>query len=111
MTNYNNYMSLYIFEVILSNFHLNNNELDDGNDKLFKIRPLIDILNEEFGFFYEESDKLSIDEEMIFLGKIKFKQFIKNKPVKYDIKCFLLTISYNYYCCENRIYTGIEEKQ
>ena len=101
MTNYNNYMSLYRFEVILSNFHLNNNELDDDNHKLFKIRPLIDTFNEEFGFFNEESDKLSIDEEMIFLGKIKFKQFIKNKTEKYDIKCFLLYNSYNYYCYQN----------
>ena len=41
-----------------------------------------------------------------FNGRLQFKQFLPNKPVKYGVKAFLLCDSTTYYCYSFEIYTG-----
>lgn len=41
-----------------------------------------------------------------FKGRLKFRQYIQNKPVKFGIKCFLLCNSITGYCYDIIVYTG-----
>ena len=88
-------------------FHLNNNTNDNKSDLLFKIRPYLNSVNLKFEKYYNAGKHLSVDECMIkFNGRLKFKQFIMNKPVKFGVKGFLMCDSKNYYCHKVEIYTG-----
>lgn len=88
--------------------HLADNELLNKDDKLFKIRPLMNILNSKFmqwGIFETE---LSIDEAMIkYFGHHPAKQFIRGKPVRFGYKDWMLCSSSGYcfafdtYCGKN----------
>ena len=65
------------FLQILSNIRVNDNNAipDDNNkDKLYKLRPLIDSLNNSYGKLYSVSRQVSIDEGMIlFKGRSSLK--------------------------------------
>ena len=73
-----------------------NKELDKNlDDKAWRVRKVVDIFKEniqQFGFF---SSIVSIDESMIkFYGRLIFKQYMRNKPIKFGIKLWALcTIS------------------
>ena len=52
---------------------------------------------------------LSLDEAMIpSKNRLSIKQYIKDKPVKWGIKSFLLTDAENGYIMNSEIYTGSE---
>jgi len=99
-TNYGLVIRRTKFSMINSFLHLNDNtQPNKQQDKLFKIRPIIEYLNSKFMKYYELGNSLSIDEGMIkFNGLVSFKQYIKIKPVKYGVKAFLIADSFNYYC-------------
>lgn len=80
------------FSQILSNLHVNNNtEIPNGNtDKLYKLRPLIDALNNNYIKLYEVSQNVSIDESMIlFKGRHSIKQYNPMKPIKRGYKLWV----------------------
>lgn len=62
----------------------------DGNDKLWKIRPVVDaVLNKCQSL--PKSTHLSIDEQMVpFSGRCEFRQFVPNKPNPVGLKNFVL---------------------
>ena len=65
-------------------------ELILTNDKLHKVRPLIDDLNKSISGAYSSSICVSIDESMIpFKGRSLLKQYMPMKPVKrgYEVWC------------------------
>ena len=72
--------------------HINDNsQLQDipaeERDKLFKLRPLIDQLNENFLRYGVFSEDLSIDEQMVrYYGHHYLKQFIRGKPVRFGFE-------------------------
>ena len=77
------------FLQLLSNIHVNdNNSMPPNNtDKLFKLRPLIDKLNNNFMMLYNVSRRVSIDERMIlFKGRSSLKQYNPMKPIKQGYK-------------------------
>lgn len=77
------------FTDILSNLHLNNNmEMPDNNqDRVYKLRPLIDGMNERFAFLYNMKKQQSIDESIILLkGRSSLKQYNLMKPIKQGYK-------------------------
>ena len=89
---FRNLMSRDRFLLILKFFHLTNNEArnaggDAPPDKLWKIRPLITLLNTRFGEVYYPERDLCVDETMVpWTGRLSFKQYIPIKPDKYGIK-------------------------
>ena len=91
-------MSRNRFEQILMFLHICNNlEQPDVNDphrdKLFKIRPFLDMFTEACKTVYYPKRDLAVDESMMpWKGRVAFKQFIPSKPTKYGIKM--------YFCCE-----------
>lgn len=80
-------------------------------DRLYKLRPVIDLLNSLFQAAYSLPQKLSVDEMMIaFKGRNTMKQYIQNKPVKRGFKIWALC-SYFGYVWRFEIYTGGEGSQ
>ena len=78
-------MSRNRFGHILWNLHVNDNaQIPQNNtDKLYKLRPLIASLNDNFLKLYDSSRYLSIDESMIlFKGRHSIKQYNPKKPIK-----------------------------
>ena len=61
----------------------------------------------EWRCYYKFSQLFAINEYIIkFDGRLDFKQYIKNKPVKWGIKGYLLYDSINGYCYKASIYSG-----
>lgn len=81
------------FEILKKNFHLNdNNEMkersDPQYDRLFKIRPYLTAVRENF-LKVEPEEMNSIDEVLIPTKcKNSLKQYISSKPHKWGIKMF-----------------------
>ncbi|CAG4954515.1 unnamed protein product [Colias eurytheme] len=83
------------FEKIRRIIHFNNNDMhkpinDPNHDKLHKLRPVIDHLNEKFSSIPLDQ-RLSIDEQMC-ATKIRhfMKQYLPLKPHKWGFKLFML---------------------
>ena len=53
----------YIFSIL----HINDNAKLDKKDKIYKVRPLVEALNDSFRDIRASSQHLSIDESMIHL--------------------------------------------
>jgi hypothetical protein len=89
-------MRLNRFEQILRHFHMNDNSAIDKNDRLYKLRPIITELNQNFRY-HGGLEHLSIDDSMIpYCGKHYAKQFIRGKPVRFGFKNWALCHSTGY---------------
>lgn len=56
-------------------------------DKLFKIRPFLDMIVEKWKSLYTPSQNISVDESMIaFKGRTNMMQYMPAKPHKWGIK-------------------------
>ncbi len=84
------------FEQLFRFFYLNDNDKhvpygQAGHDKLFKVRKLLDLLCPLFESEFQMHQACTIDEAMIpFKGRLRFKQYMKDKPTKWGIKVFVL---------------------
>ena len=108
-TNFKKIMTFYKFSLIKKFLHLNDNLCDTKEDKLFKIRKIIDYLSNSFLKYYECGKDLAIDETLIkFHGRLSFSQNLRNKPNKRGIKAYLICDSHNFYCYKFIIYAGSE---
>ena len=100
------------FKKITETIHVNDNEKilpksDENYDKLHKLRPMIDQLNEAIGSAYKPSKCVSIDESMIaFKGRSTLKQYMPLKPVKRGYKVWCLADAENGFVMRFSIYTG-----
>ena len=55
------------------------------------MRFLIDALNQRYEVVYKPDGHLSIDESMIkFKGRLSFRQYLPNKPIKWGIKVWAM---------------------
>jgi hypothetical protein len=83
-------MSRNRFLLIKRCFHMGNNaELE--NDRFRKVRPLAHHLLNKFTEMYVPEQELSHDEAMIkYFGKNGLKQAIRNKPIRFGYKVWVL---------------------
>ncbi|XP_049799919.1 piggyBac transposable element-derived protein 3-like [Schistocerca nitens] len=87
-------MSRSRWEQLKLGLHFNDNETIDQADTLYKIRPFLEPLVENFRRI-PMSEKLSVDEQMIpFKGRHTLKNYVKNKPKKWGYKAFVLCDSH-----------------
>ena len=90
-----NIMTLKRFQWLLANFHLNDNSQmpsrDDPNfDKLYKLRPLLDGLNQQYSKCYKPTQYQAVDEFMIkFKGRSSLKQYLLLKPTNRGYKVWV----------------------
>ena len=97
------YCDIYIF--VMNKMHPQPD--DPEADKLYKIRPLLQLLPEKFENLYVPEKIISIDESMIpFTGRIGFWQFIKNKRTRFRIKVWVVAESSTGYVFRLQVYTG-----
>jgi len=107
-----NALSQKRFEAIRAVLHFNNNEdmlprADPNYDRLFKLRPLVSYLNNQFGKIPYSRD-LSLDEQMCSTkARNILKQYMPNKPHKWGYKLFVLC-DYKGYSYNLEVYTGQE---
>ena len=96
------------FTEIKSNIHFNDNSkaASSKDDKIFKVRPLMDKLNKNFKQWGIVDQNLSIDEQMVrYYGHHHLKQFLKGKPIRYGFKQWVMC-SEDGYCYEMEVYQG-----
>lgn len=89
-----NVMSRNRWEEIKSNIHCNDNTnfnpRDPNRDRLFKVRPLIDFLQEKFREIPKDQ-YICVDEQIVpYKGKSSLKQYNPKKPKKWGFKVFVL---------------------
>lgn len=104
-------MSRNRFDTILCNLHVNDNSKIplDNQDKVFKLKPMIESLNYKFDSAYEGSRQLSVDETMVvFKGRSSMKQYNPKKPIKRGFKIWTMA-DMKGYVKKFRIYQGKDE--
>ena len=94
--------------------HFNDNTLAVNKDhscyKLFKIRPILDIVDETFRLHYSPATNVSIDEQMIGTkARLSFIQYLPKKPKKWGVKVWVLADASNGYVPAFEVYTGASE--
>ena len=107
---YGKVMSRNRFEIILSYLHFNDSEKRSPmcDDRLYKVRPIIDHFVAKFREMYNPHENISIDEGMLsWRGQLGFRVYNPKKPVKYGVKSYVLTDSVNSYCWNLKPYCGV----
>ena len=106
-------MSRVRFQQLFRFFHLTDTGLQvtsfhqAGYNQLFKVHELLDLITPKFEQEYIPHKKVTIDEAMIpFKGWLSFKQYMKDKPVKWRIEVFVLSDVHNGYVYRLKVYTG-----
>ena len=95
------------FLQILSNIHVNDNTAvpNGSTDRLYKLRPLINTMNNNFTKLYNVSRQVSIDESMIiFKGRSSMKQYNPMKPIKRGYKLWAMGDMDGYFLYTFEIY-------
>lgn len=100
------------FLLLLQHIHFNNNEnLPNSQDRLFRIRPLLTLLNTRYQNILTPGKEVVIDESMIpWRGRLGIRQYIKNKRHKYGVKLYKLC-TLEGYTIRVKVYCGKEENQ
>lgn len=94
------------FLLLLRCWHFSNNDSNANMDKLHKIRDIYVRLLKNFNTTLTPGKYLVIDETMIpWRGRLKFRQYIKNKSHRYGIKLYKLCTPEGY-TNDVMIYTG-----
>lgn len=99
-------MSRNRFEILLQYLHFNDNQSANKADRIAKIRPIIDMVNETFQKYYSPKENVCVDESQVpFRGRIVFRQYNKSKRHKYGLKLFKLCTIPGY-TCKLGLYSG-----
>jgi len=110
-TNVGRVMSRNRFEIIMQMIHFMDNEQADKSNRLYKLGTLVEDLTENYNICYIPEESLCIDESVIpFMGRLLFKQYIKNKSHKYGVKIFKLCVP-PCYTLAMKVYAGKETDQ
>ena len=97
------------FKALLAYHHIVNPHTEEAGDKLKKIRSFYDGLRTACQTLYQPRQELSVDERMVkSKARVSFKQYIKNKPVRWGFKLFTLCCSTTGYLWNFKVYTGKE---
>ena len=78
----------------------------NANDKLKKVRPVVNHLTNKFKNIYIPGENISIDESLMkFRGRLSFVQFNPSKRARFGIKFYKVGSSENGYCWNFKMYT------
>lgn len=79
------------FQLLLKFVHFCNNDLDPGNNRLYKVENFVNKFNVNCKSVLTPGTKLVIDESMVpWRGRLKFRVYNKSKSSKYGIKLYKL---------------------
>ena len=78
------------FRQISSFLHISDNRNSNLNDKLYKVRPLLNLLVKKWQHYYVLGKIICLDERMMkYKGRVSFKQYNPAKPTRWGIKAFV----------------------
>lgn len=98
------------FNQINRYFHICN-ELFYPNDKLGKVRNLLDHCAKTFPKMWNLHKNISIDEQLLgSRNRIGFIQYMPNKPARFGIKIWVLADSEQPYVTDFQVYTGKDDR-
>ena len=106
------YMGRNTFQAILSNIQVSDSTADlpcnnPNHDKLFKVRPFVDMIDRTFLQSYKPGRDLSMDEGCCpYKGRVTFKCYNPNKPSKWHLKLFEVSDARTGYVVAFEIYSG-----
>ena len=81
-----------------------------NRDKLYKIWPVLEMVQESFKAHYNLGKNQTVDEAMIgFKGKLSYVQYLPTKPIKCGIKMWMRFDSELAYLHEFDVYLGHEQ--
>lgn len=90
--------------------HFADNNLANNTDKLCKIKPVINFLNQRFKEVYTMQENITINESLMkYKGRLSYKQFNPSEGVRFGIKFYKLCESKSGYCYDLKIYTGSDK--
>lgn len=93
-TQFGTIMSRNRFESLMKMLHFSDNTCADPTNRLYKLGTLINDIMVNYNFCMQPKQNLCIDESLVkFMGRLTFKQYIKNKRDRFGIKEFKLCIS------------------
>lgn len=99
------------FEEILRFLHVADNDDLQPGDKMAKIRPLCDMMNEKFLIYAPIEKNFSVDESMIpYYGRHSCKQHIHGKPIRFGFKAWVAATRLGY-CLKADLYRGRSERR
>jgi hypothetical protein len=79
------------FLLLLKYLHFNDNSNQVGDDKLHKIKPVINELRKKFRLLIIPHKNLCIDESLVlWKGLLAFKQYTPTKRHRFGIKVFVI---------------------
>ena len=105
-------MSKHRFQQISRYLHFNNNDElpENRDDKLYKIRPVCNLIVERWRTLYDLGEHIAIDESMMkWKRRSPFRTHQKNKPTKYGIKSYVLADAKTRYCWNMDVYHGVSK--
>ena len=80
---------------------------DPNHDKLHKIRPVLEMVNETFRDHYKPSKNQTIDEGMVaYKGRLSYMQYMPAKLIKRGIKIWMRCDAESAYLHQFNIYLG-----
>ena len=76
-------------------------------DPIWRVRFVVDHLNNRFRDCYQPTKNICVDEVMVpFKGRVAFRQYMKAKPHKWGVKLWALAESESGYVVSFDVYTG-----
>ena len=95
------------FTALMSMLHIVDPDTENKADKLRKVSEFVDIFKQKCKSLYQPKQQISVDERLVkSKHRSGIRQYIKNKPVKFGIKLWVLADSSNGYTCDFNIYAG-----
>jgi len=98
---FNDCMARDRFQLISKYLHFNDNSRlpENTDDKLYKIRPVMDTLISRWQALYDPGEHVSIEEGILkWRGRLNFRVSCKNKPAKHGVRSYILADSISKYC-------------
>ncbi|XP_015436675.1 PREDICTED: piggyBac transposable element-derived protein 4-like [Dufourea novaeangliae] len=100
------------FLAITHYLHFVDNETVSTEDRIRKVRSVVDFLNARFRQLYTPEENIVIDESLMKLkGRLNYVQFIASKRARFGFKIYKLCESNSVYCYGFKIYTGQDKIQ
>ncbi|KAF0687698.1 piggyBac transposable element-derived protein 4-like, partial [Aphis craccivora] len=107
-TNFGLVMSRNRFEILLQMLHFSDNSATDNTNRLYKLGTVMEDIMLNSNNCMQPLEHLCIDESLVkFMGRLSFKQYIKNKRDRFGIKEFKLCIP-PCYTIALKVYAGKE---
>lgn len=106
---FNDIFSRDEYQLLRSFLHFENSEnITNSNDRLAKIRSILNIVQDLYPKFYNSNKELSVDETMLrFKGRLFFKQYMPSKPsAKWGVKIWSLCDSRTGFLLKFNVYVG-----